>query len=60
MLCVFFYGAVFREIPLIVLAFFTVLLVLGFCAEGFSGRTLAQEWGGGSRGFLSGKCYSFV
>ena len=46
MLCVFS-GVGFWEFPLIVLAFFSVLLVLGFCAEGFSGRALAQEWGGG-------------
>ena len=31
-----------------------------FFAKGFSGRALAQEWGGGSRGFLSGNCYSFA
>ena len=52
--CAFFYGAVFREIPLIVLAFFffTVLLLLVFLSDSFLGRTLAQEWGGGSPGFL--------
>ena len=45
--CAFFYGAVFREIPLIVLGFFTVLLVLGLLFEGFFGTNSGAGVGWG-------------
>ena len=64
MLCVFFSGAVFGEIPLIVLAFFTVLLFLGFLREGFSVTNFCAGVGwGGLSGVLcvlfKGKCCAF-
>ena len=46
----FFSGSVFREIPLIVLEFFSVLLVLGFLYGGFFGTSsgagvgLEESW----------------
>ena len=54
----------FREIPLIVLEFFPVLLFLGFLGEGFFGKSsrAGVGWGGLSGVFcvlFKGKCCAF-
>ena len=60
MLCDFFRRCV-SEIPLIVLAFlYSSTLLRFFCAKGFLGRTVVQEWGGGIPGFFYEKCYIFA
>ena len=54
--CAFFSGAVFWEIPLIVLGFFTVLLFLGFLCGGFSvTNSCAGAGREESRSFVYGK-----
>ena len=55
-LCVFFYGAVFQEAPLVVVAFF-YSSTLRFLRERFSGTSSCAGEGQGESWFLYGKCY---
>ena len=57
--CAFFSGAVFREIPLIVLAFFSVLLVLGFLCGGFFGTNSRAGLGRGESWIFVWKMLQF-
>ena len=57
MLCVFLRRCFSGSPPNCFGVFFTVPLFLGFLSEGFLGRTLAQEWGGGESWFFVRKIF---